>query len=177
MTDIVEWVYQLENRIIIEYPHQWQAHIASPCAAFRIRGHKSKGSVYKDILVKAGKKLRPSHLTYSMGLSLGIKFNAKFYFKIRIASISILECLSPQGRAVISSKGIRIGETRVGIPTFSLTRWMTLARPKLASSNSVYSHLYNGDSTGSHVSGMVLWALIDVMGVQHVAHAWLMLRG
>ena len=86
--------------------------------------------------------------------------------KLEDTLASILEYLSSQGIAMFFNMGIGIGGTRVCIPASSLTNWVTLVKTL---PRSHYSHLCNRYSAGSHLSGIVLWAPVTVMHVQHLA--------
>lgn len=86
--------------------------------------------------------------------------------KLEDTLASILEYLSSQGIAMIFNVGIGIGGTRVCIPASSLTNRVTLVKthtPQCGLPRSHYSHLCNGYGAGSHLSGIVLWALVKVI--------------
>lgn len=89
-------------------------------AAFRIREHKRKDDVHKDS-GEGEQEVKTFTLNIFHEHVIWYKIRCQIYSKIGGASTSTLECLSSQGRTVISRMGIGTRGTKVCTPTSSLT--------------------------------------------------------
>lgn len=99
-----------------------------------------------------------------MTISFGIKFNTKLYSKIGDASTFILACVFSQGRAVVDILEWALESEGSGFAS-PLHHWLAgdLVQDPSWPPQTPLSHLYNGGSTSSHLSGMVVWALIEAV--------------